>query len=398
MRPDPLIAQYEAWMYPMPIEDLAAYAAAGGRDFSDPSRLRRKLWPRRIEPQQLEILVAGCGANQAAILAHANPQHRVVGIDLSEQAIANHERLQERHQLHNLQLQRLAVEDAASLGRRFDYIVSTGVLHHLADPVAGLRALREVLAPHGVISVMLYGRNRRAGVYMVQKALRALGAGRTAQDVALARDVVARLPAWHHARQYAEVAPDLAYDAGFVDTFLNARDRAYTVPEIFYLAQAAGLDFQAWLDGLHYSPSAAFPADAAIHERIHELPQREQWHVVDLLAQLTATHRFLLCHPDRDQRDFAPFDGDGWEAAVLHRHPDLVLTPGPDGTASLAREWHRLTLAGDALHAFQLIDGQRTAGQILAAVPDQERRDFAAAVFAQLAEWDHIHCELQAAQ
>lgn len=398
MASDPLIEQYEAWVYPRPIEDLAAYANAGGRDYSDPSRMLRKLWPRRIEPQQLDILVAGCGANQAAILAHANPMHRIVGIDLSDQALAHHHELQKRHRLDNLQLQRLAVEDAASLGRRFDLIVSTGVLHHLADPLAGLRALREALAAHGVISVMLYGRNRRAGVYMVQEALRVLGAARAPQDVALARDVVGRLPAWHHARQYAEIAPDLAYDAGFVDTFLNARDRAYTVPEVLGLARAAGLQFQGWLDGLHYSAAAAFPADAAIHERIHDLPRPEQWHIVDLLAQLTGAHRFLLCHEERAQGDFAPFDGDSWEDAVLHRHPDLVLEQGPASTATLSREWHRFSLAGDVLDLFQRIDGKRTAGQLLAAIPHQERRDFAAAILAQLAEWDHIFCELPAAQ
>jgi SAM-dependent methyltransferase len=396
MHADPLIAQYEAWVYPRPIEDLAAYVAAGGRDLSDPSRLGVKLWPRQDAPQQLEILVAGCGANQAAILAHANPQHRVFGIDLSDQAIAHHRQLQERHQLHNLQLQRLAVEDLAATGRRFDLIVSTGVLHHLADPLAGLQALRAVLAPHGVISVMLYGRNRRAGVYMVQEALRALGAGRTPQDVALAREVVNQLPSWHHARQYADIAPDLAYDAGFVDTFLNARDRAYTVPEIMDLAHAAGLGFQGWLDGLHYSPAAAFPADAAIHERIHDLPQLQQWHIVDLLAQLTGAHRFLLCHQGREAAAASPFEGDSWEDAVLHRHPDLVLTPGPDSTATLAREWHRFSLAGDVLDVIQRIDGTRSAGQLLAALPDQARRDFAAATLAQLAEWDHILCALPA--
>ncbi len=70
---DPLIAQYEQWVYPEPIADLDAYVAAGGRDYSDPSRLRWKIWPRAAVPAGLRILVAGCGANQAAILAKAKP-------------------------------------------------------------------------------------------------------------------------------------------------------------------------------------------------------------------------------------------------------------------------------------------------------------------------------------
>lgn len=385
MHADPLIAQYEQWVYPEPIADLNAYVAAGGRDYSDPSRLPWKIWPRGDVPAGLRILVAGCGANQAAILAKANPLASVLGIDLSGQAIAHHEHLKYVHKLHNLELLRLAVEDVATLGREFDYIVSTGVLHHLPDPVAGLDALRRVLAPQGAISVMLYGKHRRAGVCLVQDALRRLGAERTAAGVALARDVVNRLPDWHAARPYVDVAPDLGYDAGIVDTFLNARDRAYTIPEIMELASSAGLRFQSWLDGLHYSPSAVFPADAAIHDRIHDLPQVEQWHIVDLLGQVSGAHRFLLCHTDQQ-----PVPKGIVADGIPHRHPDLIVTEEHDAV-SLRREWHTLKLDGVALAAFRLVDGTRTFRLILDAIANQDSRDYVTAVFTHLAECDHIH-------
>ena len=65
--------------------------------------------------------------------------------------------LKQKHNLHNLALYHLNLEETASLERTFDLIVSSGVLHHLPNPGAGLRALREVLKPHGVMSLMLYG-------------------------------------------------------------------------------------------------------------------------------------------------------------------------------------------------------------------------------------------------
>ena len=40
----------------------------------------------------------------------------------------------------------------------FDYIDCVGVLHHLPDPVQGVRALQSVLADHGAIGMMLYGK------------------------------------------------------------------------------------------------------------------------------------------------------------------------------------------------------------------------------------------------
>lgn len=40
-------------------------------------------------------------------------------------------------------------------GKLFDFIESRGVLHHLPDPEAGLRALNSVLKPTGGILLML---------------------------------------------------------------------------------------------------------------------------------------------------------------------------------------------------------------------------------------------------
>src|SRR3954466_5183914 len=165
---DAVQAQYEEWVYPLPIPDLAAAIGGGYFDFSDPSLFRRKLWPRNVEPAELEILVAGCGTSQAAHYAFTNPDCHVVGIDISEASLAHQRLLKELHGLGNLELRKVPLEQAGELERSFDLVVSTGVLHHLPDPDKGLRSLRDVLAPHGVMSLMLYGHYGRLGVYMLQ--------------------------------------------------------------------------------------------------------------------------------------------------------------------------------------------------------------------------------------
>ena len=90
----PVAAQYEAWVYPNPVMDMAeAIARQTYSDLSDPSRIRRKLWPKNVEPDELDMLIAGCGANQAAYLAMKNPSSRVVGIDLSAASLAHEQYL-----------------------------------------------------------------------------------------------------------------------------------------------------------------------------------------------------------------------------------------------------------------------------------------------------------------
>src|SRR6185369_12860079 len=91
--------------------------------------------------------------------------------------------LKEKYKLENLEIQRLAIEDVAEIGRPFDQIVCTGVLHHLPDPDAGLRALREVLTQEGAMNIMVYAPYGRAGIYMMQEYCRLLGLGSSDEEL-----------------------------------------------------------------------------------------------------------------------------------------------------------------------------------------------------------------------
>ena len=76
MNTDPLAdvvtGQYEAWVYPEPIQDLPAWLVSNWQWF-DPSHSHRLFWPDRDYTPDLDILIAGCGTNQAAVFAYTNP-------------------------------------------------------------------------------------------------------------------------------------------------------------------------------------------------------------------------------------------------------------------------------------------------------------------------------------
>jgi hypothetical protein len=112
---DLVARQYNDWVYPQPIQDISEFVKRY-YDLSDPSLFRRKLWPRKIEPENLSILVAGCGANQAAHYAFTNRNSQVLGIDLSDSSLGHEAYLKQKHRLDNLELLRMSLGELALLG------------------------------------------------------------------------------------------------------------------------------------------------------------------------------------------------------------------------------------------------------------------------------------------
>lgn len=410
-------AQYESWSYPAPFPDLGAAINEGIFERGDPALFRRKLWPRNVEPATLEILIAGCGTNQAAHYAFTNPDSHVVGIDISEASLDHQRLLKKKHVLANLELRQLPVEDVEDLGQSFDLIVSTGVLHHLPDPDRGLRSLRDVLAPHGVMSLMLYGQYGRLGVYMLQEVLRVLGSEQDPEGLEMVRHLLETMPEWHPALRYLEIAPDLDNDAGLVDTFLHRVDRPYTVPQVLRFGPDNGLKFQGWFDNLHYSVSAYLPTEGdMLRQRVETLEPEDQWRLVELFWLAPATHRFLLCHVDRPESDYAlDFSGDAWldyrpslrppmrvVVSQLMRTKSIDDAPGTAGVA-IARGFHTVDLDRFGMAALDLVDGQRSIRQIVEAAAQafseagwdaSDQVENAQRFFRQMAGWDHFQFEI----
>ena len=249
--------------------------------------------------------MAGCGPNAAARLAFHNRRATVVGIDISAASLAHGQKLKERHALDNLTLHRMRVEDAAELRQSFDLIESSGVLHHLPDPAAGLKALAPLLAPDGVVYLMLYGKYGRAGIYMAQELFRILGLGQSPEDVAAVRAALAAFPQDHVLRRVLAGPNDLAFDAGVVDTFLHPIDRGYSVRDCYELLDSAGLVLQGWVNRYAYDPASRI-TQGPLRERVLELPERDAQAALELIDGRMATHTFHACRPEAQFRvDFA---------------------------------------------------------------------------------------------
>jgi SAM-dependent methyltransferase len=388
--------QYEAYSYPPPIEDAGQFLRQWGPLTCDPKFAGIQLWPEGRPRQDLRILCAGCGSSQAPLIALNNPDCSVTGIDLSEASLAHSNRHRERHNLSNLELRRMSLLDVGKLDRSFDLIVCTGVLHHLPDPDAGLKALADVLDPRGSMAIMLYGTSGRAGVYLLQDILRRLGAGPDAEGLRMARELLKFVPSYHYLLAPAGKLPnDLASDAGIVDMLLHPQDRAYSVPELMAFVEKAGLVFFGWSDNALYCADRYLSGEML--ERVLALPSAEQWAVVDNLTLINSRHDFFVRKP-QSARFLTRFDTDDYLSYVpLVRAGvrlagdanSLMLTrPSPHGEVTIPISRAEALLLEQA-------DGRRSISQILShpaftQFEPGQRTNFARAVCERMWRSGHL--------
>ena len=180
---------YERHPYPRPIDDLDNYQ----RRWQDQNRRRADFhlfWPDKPYTEARTILVAGCGTSQAAKHAARCPAARVIGIDFSATSVRHTEDLRRKYNLTNLDVHQLPIDRVGDLAMTFDEIICTGVLHHLPNPDAALRALRNVLDPDGAMHLMVYAPYGRAGIYMLQEFCRGLGIQASNDEI---RDLIVAL-------------------------------------------------------------------------------------------------------------------------------------------------------------------------------------------------------------
>ena len=372
---DSVSGQYERWSYPQPVTDLEAWSA-GNWQWFDPSHSHRLFWPDRPYRPGLEILIAGCGTNQAAQFAFANPDATVVGIDVSETSLGHERFLRDRHGLRNLELHRLPIERAGELGRTFDLVVSTGVIHHLAEPERGLGALAGCLKPEGVVALMVYARYGRLGVEMLQSVFRELGLGQDEPSLRTVREALDLLPPDHPIASYRAIAPDLGSDEGVVDTFLHTREKTYTVDDCLDLVAGAGLAFGGFLFKAHYHPLPAPPG--SFLARVASLPIERQWSVMERINFRNGCHFFTACRSDRPRASWAIDFGEGstrrYVPSLRHRWvlEESALVHGPQ-VLPVDSAQHPIVALADGRRTIAEIAAHPAAAQALPALDDAAR-------------------------
>jgi SAM-dependent methyltransferase len=390
---------YDRYPYPPPVDNLESYR----RLWRDRQRRRADyhlFWPTQPYREDQSILIAGCGTSQAAKHALRWPETRVTGIDCSSTSVLRTNELKTKYNLTNLQVHKLAIEEVSQLGTSFDQIVCTGVLHHLADPDAGLCALRSVLKPDGAMHLMVYARYGRAGIYMLQDFCRRIGIGLADAEVKDLMAALSALPAGHPLESLLRQAPDFRHETALADALLHPQDRAYSVPQLFELIEKAGLTFGRWLRQAPYSVHCGIIAQIPQANRIARLSLPKQYAAIELFRGTMARHTVVVYRDDNPSgAQQISFADDTWLDYVPVQMSDTICVQDrlPAGAAAiLINQTHAyqdlfLPIVSAEKQLFDSIDGIRSVGDIVERTPPHSHRvtslEMARAFFEQL--WWH---------
>lgn len=217
------------------------------------------------------ILIAGCGTGRHAIQTALRYQGSdVTAVDLSRRSLSYGKRMAQDLGVRNIAFYQGDILALDRIPNRFDLIESSGVLHHLADPVAGWRKLQGLLRPDGLMRLAFYSRRARAPFDDIRAAVPSHGALKERVDGI--RRAVFALPEGHPGRALLRTA-DFYATSGVRDALLHEQESTvdltwlvtaldllglrflgFELPDPAWLVEyrrrkpedAAGLDLRAW--------------------------------------------------------------------------------------------------------------------------------------------------------
>ncbi|MEL4894194.1 class I SAM-dependent methyltransferase [Crocosphaera sp. Alani8] len=329
---------------------------------------------RKPVTENIRILDAGCGTGVGTeYLILLNPHAEIVGVDISEKALEIAQKRCEQSGVatnhnHPISFHHLPLENADEIQGEFDLINCVGVLHHLPDPIAGIKALSKKLAPGGIFHIFVYAELGRWEIQLMQKAISLLQAetkGDYKDGVFVGRKLFETLPENNRiVKQEERWSLENHRDESFADMYVHPQETDYNIDTLFELIEASGLEFIGFSNPQYWQLDRLIGESEELIKRGEKLSDRQRYRLIELLDPENITHyEFFLGKPPILKIDWS--EDETLLSAICGIHPCLHGWP----SQSLLNYDYQPVSLNDAEYNFmQNCDQKLTVKEILAKV------------------------------
>ena len=377
-----LTDQYNNYIYPKPTENLSEEWIKKNRfQICDPNYCWHRLWPEKpYSSKRLDILIAGCGSDQAAILAKCNPNHNFVGIDLSENSLKHEKKLIQENKIDNLKLFR---DDFRSVKfkNKFDYIISSGVIHHLDDPGTGLKYFNENLKDEGVIYIMVYGDKKSYATNQVKQLFKKLSLKQNKESINFVMNTINKLNNLHPAKIFAEteIKQDLSHPSGVVDFFLHKKENFFSIKELVKLLNKNKLIIKNFANG-RIKPLTKFFTDVPFHikEKINSLPIEDKLEISQIL-NWNDRKIDLICCKSKNKKNSIVYNKINLEKIYTYQYHGVeykIDGPNIKINDKINNGFFNLNFSNKNFKFKEILDGKKILSKITANFDKIERKNF----------------------
>jgi len=192
---------------------------------------------------RVEILVAGCGTGQHSVeTARQFIGAQILAVDLSLTSLCYAKRKTREFGLNNVEYAQADILQLESIGRVFDVIEASGVLHHLADPFAGWRLLLSMLRPGGFMRLGLYSKISRQDLVDARRFIAQRGYRPSTEDIRRCRQELTSYGDGTPLKRITEWS-DFFTTSTCRDLLFHIQEHQLTLPEINTFLSQNRLEF-----------------------------------------------------------------------------------------------------------------------------------------------------------
>ena len=188
------------------------------------------------------VFIAGCGTGKHSISTQRYKNANVLAIDLSYKSLAYAKRKTLELNIKNIEYMQADILELEKLNRKFDIIESVGTLHHMEDPIKGLKILLNILEPHGFLRIGLYSETARRYIVKMREFIKNKDYDSTSEDIKSYRQKIINEKD-NPLYQKAIISSDFYSTSGVRDLLFHVQEHRFTIPQISKILKDLKLEF-----------------------------------------------------------------------------------------------------------------------------------------------------------